>query len=164
MASTGAADEWAERKDFLVTISDNAVRTSADLYQEVQHFYGRQMRYLDDNHIEAWAATFTEDGVFSANAHPEPQVGRDNIVAGARKAAAALAEQGIQRRHWLGMVEVAEAADGTVVARSYALVYNTPRGGQAAVHLSCSCEDVLVREDGELKVRTRRVTRDDLLP
>lgn len=133
------------------------------LYQEVQHFYGRQMRFLDENAIEEWADTFTADGVFSANAHPEPQNGRDTIAAGARKAAQALIDEGIQRRHWLGMLEVDARADGTVRTRGYALVINTPLAGQAAVHLSCACDDVLVREGNELKVKLRRVTRDDLL-
>ncbi|MEV0264798.1 nuclear transport factor 2 family protein [Streptomyces sp. NPDC050617] len=132
------------------------------LYQEVQHFYGRQMRYLDEARVTEWAGTFTEDGVFTANAHPQPSTGRAEIAAGARKAADQLAEQGIQRRHWLGMLQVDEQPDGTVRARTYALILSTPRGGQAAVHLSCSCDDVLVRQDGKLLVKHRKVERDDL--
>lgn len=148
-----------------MAVSQDLVQTHDHaLYQQVQQFYGRQMRCLDEGHIDEWADTFTEDGVFSANAHPEPQVGRAAIVDGARRAAAALDEAGIRRRHWLGMLDIGTTPEGTVLARSYALVINTPRNGQAVVHLSCSCEDVLVREEGRLKVRTRRVTRDDLLP
>ncbi|MEU7040851.1 nuclear transport factor 2 family protein [Streptomyces varsoviensis] len=133
------------------------------LYQEVQHFYGRQMRYLDEARAVEWSRTFTEDGVFTANAHPQPSTGRTEIAAAARKAADQLAEQGIQRRHWLGMLQVDEQADGTVRARTYALIVSTPRGGQAAVHLSCSCDDLLVRQaDGNLLVKHRTVERDDL--
>ncbi|WP_199510894.1 nuclear transport factor 2 family protein [Nucisporomicrobium flavum] len=133
------------------------------LYAEVQQFYSRQMRMLDDGVVDGWAESFTEDGVFSANAHPEPAVGRAAITAGARQAHAALTEQGIQRRHWLGMLDVEPQPDGTINARSYALILSTPRGGTAQVQLSCVCEDVLVRADGRLLVRERRVTRDDLL-
>ncbi|MGA4876168.1 nuclear transport factor 2 family protein [Streptomyces lydicamycinicus] len=132
------------------------------LYQEIQHFYGRQMRFLDQGMVEEWAATFTEDGVFTANAHPEPSVGRAAIAGGARKAAAQLAEQGLQRRHWLGMLEADKQADGTIHARTYALILSTPRDGQASVHLSTTCDDVLVREEGRLRVRRREVRRDDL--
>ncbi|MEV0405193.1 hypothetical protein [Actinoallomurus sp. NPDC050550] len=77
---------------------------------------------------------------------------------GARKAVQELAEQGIQRRRWLGVPAVAERGDGAVAARAYALIVSTPRGGQAAVHLSSTCED------GRLVVRHREVSRDDLPP
>jgi len=138
-------------------------RLEADrvLYQEVQQFYARQMRYLDEGAVREWAATFTEDGVFAANAHPEPQRGRKAIEEGARAAAAKLEADGIQRRHWLGMLDVTET-DGTITARTYALIINTPLDGQAAVHVSCSCEDVLIREEGRLKVSRRQVYRDDI--
>ncbi|MFD4536108.1 nuclear transport factor 2 family protein [Kitasatospora sp. NPDC058397] len=132
------------------------------LYEEVQHFYGRQMRHLDEGEVTQWAATFTEDGVFAANARPHPQEGRGSIERGAHEAAARLAAAGVQHRHWLGMLEVAEQPDGTVLARTYALIIATPKGGAATVHLSTSCEDRLVRVAGELKVRHRQVCRDDL--
>lgn len=132
------------------------------VYEQVQRFYARQMRCLDEGKVTEWAATFTADGVFAANAHPEPFRGREAIEAGARKAAEQLAGDGIQRRHWLGMLEVADQPDGTLVARSYALIISTPAGGQAGVHLSTTCDDVLVREGDELLVRSRQVRRDDL--
>ncbi|WP_433170093.1 nuclear transport factor 2 family protein [Actinoallomurus sp. CA-150999] len=155
---TGAKEKATMTEQLIGDVADTRV------YQEVQHFYGRQMRLLDEGAVTAWAETFTEDGVFAANGHPAPSVGRAAIEAGARKAVEALVEQGIQRRHWLGMLEVAERGDGAVVARTYALIVSTPRGGRAAVHLSCTCEDVLVREDGRLLVRHREVNRDDLPP
>lgn len=135
---------------------------TGSLYEEVQHFYGRQMRYLDEGALVEWAETFTEDGVFTANARPHPQEGRASIQHGAREAAARLDAAGVQHRHWLGMLEVAEQPDGSVLAKTYALIIATPKGGAAAVHLSTSCDDQLVRVDGELKVRLRRVCRDDL--
>ena len=132
------------------------------LYQEVQQFYARQMRYLDEGAVAQWAETFEVDGVFAANAHPEPYRGRDTIEAGARKAAEQLAADGIQRRHWLGMLDVDEQPDGTILARTYALILSTPKGGQAGVHLSTTCEDVLVRDGATLLVRNRQVYRDDM--
>lgn len=135
---------------------------STALHQEVQHFYSRQMHHMDSGDAAEWAATFTEDGVFTANAHPAPTRGRAQIEAGARKTARELAEQGLQRRHWLGMLQVDEDADGRIVARSYALIIETPVGGQAAVRLSCTCDDLLVRVDGRLLVQRREVRRDDI--
>lgn len=135
----------------------------ADLYAEVQHFYARQMQLLDARSCVEWAGTFTEDGVFAANGLPAPAEGRAAIETAARAAQDRLAAEGLVHRHWLGMVTADRAADGTVRARSYALVIQVPLGGVPALHRSTVCEDTLVRgEDGSLLVRDRRVTRDDL--
>lgn len=133
------------------------------LHQEVQHFYARQMRALDEGDVADWARTFEPDGVFDANGAPEPVQGRELIEAGSRKAREEQAAAGIQRRHWLGMLEVDERPDGTLLARTYALILATPKGGGTAVQMSTSCEDVLARgADGGLLVRHRTVRRDDL--
>ena len=143
--------------------SGSASPAGSALQAEVQQFYAWQMHLLDSGEADAWAETFTEDGVFAANAHPEPARGRETIRAAAAKAAAQRAEEGIQVRHWLGMLEVRPREDGSVLALSYALIVNTPMGGSPQVHLSTTCEDVLVRgEDGGWLVRDRQVKRDDL--
>ncbi|MFD1046811.1 nuclear transport factor 2 family protein, partial [Kibdelosporangium lantanae] len=41
-----------------------------ETYQEVQHFYARQMRALDEGQVADWARTFEQDGVFDANGLP----------------------------------------------------------------------------------------------
>ncbi|MFH0520348.1 nuclear transport factor 2 family protein [Streptomyces sp. M41] len=134
------------------------------LHAEVQQFYARHMHLLDAGDGEGWARTFTENGSFAPPSLPEPVVGREALAAGVNKAAAALAEAGEVHRHLLSMVAVEERADGTLGVRSYAQIVATPRGGSPRLHLMCVCEDVLERVDGELKVRERRVTRDDLHP
>ena len=134
----------------------------AELYNRVQQFYARQMRLLDDGQVAEWAATFTVDGSFAANAHPEPTVGRAAIEAGAGRTVAELASDGVVRRHWLGMLSVEPRADGTLRTRCYALVISTPKGGQAGVHVSTSCDDLLVRSGDTFLVRERYVVRDDL--
>jgi hypothetical protein len=135
---------------------------NAALYHQVQHFYAHQMRALDEGDTAVWAQTFEPDGVFDANGLPEPVRGRETIESSARKAYEELTATGIQRRHWLGMLEVDEHADGTLLARAYALIVMTPRGGQTTVRMSTSCEDVLVRDGDTLRVRHRTVRRDDL--
>jgi hypothetical protein len=60
------------------------------------------------------------------------------------------------------MLEVLDQPDGTLMARSYALIISTPAGGQANVHLSTTCDDVLVRDGDQLLVSSRQVRRDDL--
>lgn len=140
---------------------EGAVHSEA-LYTEVQHFYGRQMRFMDSGDARSWSETFTLDGVFAANARPVPQSGRQAIYEGAKAASEQLEANGIRRRHWLGMLEVQEEADGSVTAKTYALIVSTKLGGSPQTELSCTCEDRLVRQDGQLLVQHRQVHRDDL--
>jgi 3-phenylpropionate/cinnamic acid dioxygenase small subunit len=140
-------------------------RLTADLYCQVQQFYARQMQLLDEGDATGWARTFTPDGEFAANAHPEPVRGRDAITAAAQRAIDELTAAGEIRRHWLGMLAIEPRDDGTVSARSYALIFQTKRGGQAALRLSTVCEDALIQDEaGGWLVAHRQVTRDDLAP
>src|SRR5260221_5260193 len=91
-----------------------AASTAAETYYEIQDFYARQMQLLDQGYTQEWAQTFTEDGVFAANAQPEPVRTRSAIAAGAAAASAELSAQGIRRRHWLGMVSALPPLDRTV--------------------------------------------------
>lgn len=137
--------------------------TFARLYAEVQQFYARHFHLLDSGDAEGWAATFTEDGFFHPETLPEPVSGRAALAAGVRTAHQGLLDDGLQRRHWHGMVCVEPRQDAEVLdVRCYALIFTTPRGGSPALHLTCVCEDVLVRVDGCWQVRERRVTRDDM--
>ncbi len=136
--------------------------TAAQLHSEIQLFYAMQMQLLDSGNCEAWARTFTEDGVFAANAYPEPVAGRSDILAAASRSQEALARDGIRHRHWLGMLSVEPAGQAGVRATSYALVIETPRGGQPRLRHSTVCADELVRGEAGWLVRRRQVSRDDL--
>jgi len=144
-----------------VTTAATATATP-ELTHSIQQFYAHQMFLLDSGQAEAWAGTFTPDGVFGANAHPEPFSGRAEIAAGARRATDDYAAKGVQRRHWLGMVAVEPRGEGQAFVRSYALVVETPRGGFPVIKASTLCEDILVHEGGGWLVADRRVSRDDL--
>jgi hypothetical protein len=134
-----------------------------DHYLEIQHFYAWQMQLLDEDLVEAWAQTFTEDGVFAANAQPQPTSGREAITASARAAREDLARRGVQTRHCLMMLVVTSDQGDTVKVRSYAVVIETPIGGAPKLHVSTVCEDELVRDSGRWLVRDRYVTRDDIV-
>ncbi|TCK22195.1 nuclear transport factor 2 family protein [Pseudonocardia endophytica] len=136
--------------------------TTTRLTASVQAFYAAQMQLLDAGRVEAWAGTFTEDGVFAAGGIPEPARGRSTIEAGARGVAEQFDRAGITRRHWLGMVDAQPQDDGTVRARSYALVYEIPEGGDPILRRSTTCDDVLVQDSGSWLVRHRTVVRDGL--
>lgn len=130
--------------------------------EEITQFYAHQMQMLDDGAAELWAQTFTEDGVFATNTGADPAAGRGIIAAAARSTVDSLAAQGLTRRHWLGMLALDIESPEVVRARSYALVFETPQGGQATLRLSTTCEDLLVQVDGGWQVKRRLVRRDDL--
>ncbi len=132
------------------------------MYEELVRFYARQMRLLDAGDAEGWALTFARDGVFRSPVRPAPVTGREQIRDGARATAADLAGRQIVRRHWIGMLEVEARADGSAHALSYAQVIETPKGGQPALRMSNTCDDVLIREDGRWVVQDRTIIRDDL--
>ncbi|GAA3046541.1 nuclear transport factor 2 family protein [Streptomyces roseofulvus] len=134
----------------------------ASLCAEIQRFHARQMQLLDSGDAEAWAATFTEDGLFAPPSLPEPVRGRAALAAGVRAAHAELAAEGEVRRHLLTTAAVEDPGpDGSVRVRSYVQVVATRRDEAPRLLLMCVCDDVLVVEDGEWRVRERYVSRDD---
>lgn len=135
----------------------------SERYLEIQHFYAWQMQLLDEDLVEAWAQTFTEDGVFAANAQPQPSRGRETITAAARAAREDLARRGIQTRHCLMMLVVTKEEENLANVRSYAQVIETPIGGSPRLHVSTVCDDELVHESARWMVRNRYVTRDDIV-
>ncbi|MFE3170896.1 nuclear transport factor 2 family protein [Amycolatopsis sp. NPDC059090] len=137
--------------------------TFDQIYAEVQQFYAHSMQLLDDGAAEEWAATFAEDATFSVPTLPEPVRGRSGLVIAVKRTRAELAEANEVHRHWHGMVSVRPQPDGSFKVRCYAQVIATKLGGGSRLHRVCVCEDVLIRgESGELLVRSREVSRDDL--
>jgi 3-phenylpropionate/cinnamic acid dioxygenase small subunit len=132
------------------------------LHARIQHFYARQMQLLDAGDTAEWARTFTEDGVFEVGGMPEPARGREVIEKGARQTAEGFADAGVVRRHLITMLTVDPDDDGTLRARSYAVVLEIERGGEVTVRRSTVCEDDLVPSGETWLVRHRRVTRDGL--
>ncbi|WTW93151.1 nuclear transport factor 2 family protein [Streptomycetaceae bacterium NBC_01309] len=162
----------------------SAVRQTAvtpELYLAVQQFYARHMQAVDDENADVWADDYTEDAEFDTDVLPAPLFGRDTILARLAKAGAALAEQGVTRRHLMSMLTVHpdEAPDGgdsgagggggdggepvvrRVRTRSSFLVLHSSPGTPTTVFRSGTWEDTLVRtEDGPWRMRRRRVVGD----
>ncbi|MGJ5893904.1 hypothetical protein DF268_19855 [Streptomyces sp. V2] len=139
-----------------------ATVTDPLLYTEVVRFYARQAHLLDSGAAEAWADTFTEDGEFVQNARPEPWIGREQIRARMRTGLDRIAGEGLQRRHWLGMVDLVACDADTVTTRYYAAIYSTVENGSPQLYLSTAVDDVLVRTPEGLKVRHRLVSHDNV--
>jgi hypothetical protein len=112
-------------------------------FVSIQRFLHHQMQLLDDGRAEDWAATFTPDGTFAQDTRPEGRTGRTLLAQRMRQHADELAD------------------DDAVRARYYALVIDTPREGQASLHLSTVCEDVLVRDGDGWLVAYRFIHHDN---
>jgi hypothetical protein len=136
-------------------------RNADEQFVSVQHFLYRQMQLLDGGNAEAWATTFAEDGTFAQDTSPAPRRGRAVLANRMRLHADELAAKGLTRRHWLGMLAVQPGGGDTVLARYYALVIDTPKGGQSSLHLSTVCEDVLVPDGDSWLVASRFIHWDN---
>lgn len=147
----------------------------AALYAEVERFYAWQAQLLGEGRLDRWALTFTEDAVFEQQAQagrvwtgnaPSQRRGRAAIVAAARGAVAARREAAAVRRYLIGMLTlspVTGAGTGihTVRTRYRAVLLQTPEGGAPEVYLSTTGRDVLVRQDGDWRVRHRINSHDN---
>jgi actinorhodin biosynthesis protein ActVIA len=135
--------------------------TDQDLYLEVLQHYARQMRMLDERDLAGYAATFTDDAVFDHGAGGEPARSRSGILTMLEEFHRQFEGDPQQRRHHFSMVDVEPQDDGSFVATAYALVLLIRPGvQQPEIRSSCVVHDVLVREDGALRNRSRLVSID----
>jgi len=134
----------------------------SDTYFNLQQFYAKQMQSLDGGDADAFAASFTTDGVFVHYPHDEVH-GRDAIQAATRKGVERTRSLGIVRRHWFGMLEVTAGPDHTICTRYSAITSAVNASGEVRLEPTCMVEDVLVvNPDGGYLNHSRTVRRDDL--
>ena len=122
--------------------------TAAD-HIEIQQLYARYARALDLGDPEAWADTFTGDGVFRDAA------GRDELVAYAESS---YSRRGGTGRHWnsqLVVTPTAEGADGSAYLLLLDVGAQTPGIGVAGVY-----SDKLVKTPAGWRFKSRRVDID----
>lgn len=131
---------------------------STDVYVEVLNFYARQMRLLDALDIDGYAGTFTKDGVTDHAHRGEKVEGRAALIAGARQALPRYA--GVAVRHWNDHYLIDEVDQGTLKVTYCSLVTRTDADGKVAFEPTFSIEDVLVREEGKLRAKSRTIHRD----
>ncbi|MEO9322478.1 nuclear transport factor 2 family protein [Nocardioides sp. C4-1] len=148
---------------------------------ELERFYARQSRLIDDGNAVGWAATFTADGVFDSPSYPRPARGTDELVAFARGFHDSCVEQATRLRHVVTNVDVVgydatadpapdlapdQIAD-EVEVRAYLQIVATPAGQDSRLVRLTTITDRLVRRaDGApgWQVAHRAVRRDDVAP
>lgn len=138
--------------------------TTTDDYVQARSFLARQARSLDAADAEAFAATFTADGVLRHASRQDALRGSAAIAEATRATAAAHAE--VTHRHWFDQFVVDPGpSDGILLVSYYALTSLVDREGGVRFLPTCLVEDELHRTgDGGLLVHDRLVTRDDLVP
>ncbi|MCU1470888.1 MAG: hypothetical protein JWQ39_2037 [Glaciihabitans sp.] len=131
---------------------------SADDYVAILSFYARQMHLLDDLELEAYAATFTEDGVVDHAHRGQRVAGRAAMLAYMH--AALPAYKRVVVRHWFDHLLIEPTADGWQVSY-YSLVTRTDADGAVTFEPTFSVRDNLVRLDsGEIYTSLRVLHQD----
>lgn len=133
---------------------------ASTLYVEVLQFYSAQMRALDNGKFAEFADTFTADGEFTHTVGREPARTRAGIIAELEDFHRTSVGPDVQRRHWFSMQMVHEFDDGVIESSICALVMRILPGGRPEVTFSGIANDILVREDGQLRTRSRTVFND----
>src|SRR5215471_4649641 len=127
--------------------------TPADM-SEIQTLYAKYNQVLDAGKAEAWADTFTPDGVFN-----KTNIGRDALITFAKNF---YQQGGGKRRHWntnLVLTGTAEGADGSV----YLMLWDV--GGRPATILVTGIyEDKLVKTKDGWRFKSRVVNADTPRP
>ncbi|MGK8509787.1 nuclear transport factor 2 family protein [Nocardia asiatica] len=136
------------------------VTSRTELYAEVQQFYAEQMQRLDNRDIPGYAATFAEDAEFEHTPGIPPARTRAGIIADLVEFHKRFETDPMQRRHWFNMINLQPQDDGTIVSTAYCLVVKIRPGSKPEIAPSCVVHDVLVRSDGALLTRSRRVAHD----
>lgn len=131
---------------------------TTELYVKVQQFYAHQMPLLEENRIEEYVRTFTEDGVFEHQPDGWRLEGRHQIAEGARKNIPRYA--GNVFRHWFDKLRVEVVDDSTVRTTFSALVSVTDPRGQVTFEPTSTVRDVLERRGGVLLTRSRTMIHD----
>ncbi|MGH4026967.1 MAG: nuclear transport factor 2 family protein [Pseudonocardiaceae bacterium] len=137
-----------------------SVSSHTELYVAVQQFYARQMQKLDRRELEAYADTFTEDGVFGHARGEQPSRTRAGILSFLKEFHKRFETDPMQRRHHFNMIDLRSQDDGSIATSFYAMVFVTRPGRQTELGASCTVEDCLVWQDGELLTRSRLIELD----
>lgn len=117
-------------------------KVSTDDYVAILEHMGRYCHHIDGGEAEAWAACFTEDGVFEGPATPGPVAGRSALTAFAK----VIYEnsQGGKIRHLLGNMFCEYSASRNEVNAIFYNYVTSYHGEQKGMTMAL-CKAVLVR-------------------
>ncbi|MEU3416616.1 MULTISPECIES: nuclear transport factor 2 family protein [unclassified Streptomyces] len=136
---------------------------SSDLYTQVQQFYAHQMQALDEGRLEEYTQTFTKDGSFQHSPGIAAAVGRDAILEELRSFLKKYQDDPTQRRHFFNQMVLEPQQDGSIRSTVYALIVRVRPNERPEVWPSTVVHDVIEVTDGEILLRSRSVSYDQLV-
>lgn len=125
---------------------------TADDRLDIQDLYGRYNHAIDFGDAEGWAACFTADGVFSSAQGSFS--GPEQLAAFAKGYA-----DNIKGRHWVSNLVIEADGDGAK-AKCYLVLYRLGGEGGPSILTTGVYNDVLVRDGGAWRFKSRTVTAD----
>lgn len=128
-----------------------------ELYLEVLRFYAHQMPLLEQRRIAEFVQTYTPDGVFEHASGLFKLQGQQQIQMGTLSSLENYGDSVF--RHWVNHLHVEQVGD-EVHAGFTAIVSVTAPNGQVTWEPSCTVNDILVRREGRLLVRSRVLQHD----
>lgn len=129
------------------------------IYPRVQQFYAAQMQLLDERDFAGYAGTFTQDAEFAHTPGQPPARTRPGILESLTDFHRRFADDPMQRRHCVSMIDLKPADGGALGSTAYCLVVKV-RPGEAPAFVSCVMHDVLLEMEGRLLTRSRHITYD----
>ena len=137
----------------LLSASANAQGLTADDYMEIQQLYAQYNFAIDSGDADAWAATFTPDGVFNSFA------GQEALKGFIKRWVESM--NGGYRKHWNTNLVI--TGDGkTAQGKVYLMLLDTSVR-PAAIATTATYDDTLVKTDAGWRF-TKRTTKADPRP
>jgi hypothetical protein len=135
----------------VIGAQDKLAHLSTQDYVDLQQLYARYNMAIDSGDAEAWAATFTPDGVFN-----NTNRGHDGLVQFIKDWREK--RNGAQRRHWNSNLAYTATNDGARGSAYLILLDISVR--PAAIALTGIYEDVIVRTPQGWRFKSRVVHAD----
>ena len=147
--------------------------TLRELRFEIEEFHAEYCDTLDRGAIEDWASYFTEDAVYRVTARENADAGlpvglvyaEGRAMIRDRAFAIARTQMFAPRylRHFVSNVRVMEATGVEVKAQANYLLLQTLMEGPTTIQQAGRYDDVFVRVDGKLRLKSRDCIYDTLI-
>ncbi|SFI60967.1 MULTISPECIES: nuclear transport factor 2 family protein [Microbacterium] len=126
---------------------------------DILDLYARQSHAVDSSNGAGWAATFTDDGVFTSPTYNLTARGPDELAEFARSSNDAALARGEQFRHVVTAVMLTPVSDGRIDSKAYLMIIATSETG-TRIDRSLVMHDELRRVSGRWLVSSRETVRD----
>jgi len=128
---------------------------------EIEALLARQSHLVDESDAEAWADTFTTDGVFESPTYQLVARGPVELAEFARTSNDRARSQGRQFRHVVSSIWLTAETPDRIRSRQYVMIHITDAEG-TRVDRSLVVSDLLLRTQNGWRVQHRTMRRDGI--